>query len=409
MNYNDRALQIVDAEQVAEYSKMLFYGTPHSGKSYTSLQVANEMKVEGDQIGVIDLEGGGTTQYSRKFPHRLIKTPSAHPNYIIDAVDIFLKEQIDIIVVDGLDELWSWAIQYADEKGSWSQISKMTNKALDYIARVDAHIIATSKTTNKKRETKSGDAVDAKPAPPQFGKRYLEATFHLAIALSTAPEKSIEFYWAKSRYGDTQGDCQVVSYRDTGIIARKIATIKKLVSMQEYEKPLGTMRKEALEVFDELARIDKKAAENSEVMYEKIENATRANAARYKKIFEKRLQEANEEREYAKEQELAKKKRARRSVEKKSVKKEAPQEAPQETLKETPNEVVAPTILSKKRFIKHLLELRLSGEKSRLRNDLLQVNTNTTSLLSLVEYCVDAGIPINEEWLDVNKEVSKWK
>ncbi len=57
MNYNDRALQIVDAEQVAEYSKMLFYGTPHSGKSYTSLQVANEMKVEGDQIGVIDLEG----------------------------------------------------------------------------------------------------------------------------------------------------------------------------------------------------------------------------------------------------------------------------------------------------------------------------------------------------------------
>ena len=181
--------------------------------------------------------------------------------------------------------------------------------------------------------------------------------------------------------------------------------------MQEYEKPLGTMRKEALEVFDELARIDKKAAESSEVMYEKIENATRANAARYKKIFEKRLQEANEERETAKEQELAKKKRARKRVEKNAVKKEstkeAPQEAPQETLKETPNEVVAQPILSKKRFIKHLLELRLSGEKSDHRNDLLRVNTNTTSLLSLVEYCVDAGIPINDEWLEVCKEGGK--
>ncbi len=174
--------------------------------------------------------------------------------------------------------------------------------------------------------------------------------------------------------------------------------------MQEYEKPLGIpCVKEALEVFDELARIDKKAAENSEVMYEKIENSTRANAARYKNIFEKKLQEANEERQTAKEQELAKKKRARRSVEKKVVKKDAPEEA----LKETPKEVVAPPILSKKRFIKHLLELRLTGEKSNHRNDLLRVNTNTTSLLSLVEYCVDAGIPINDEWLEVCKEGEK--
>ncbi len=179
------------AEKSKAKLRLALFGTAGSGKTYTSLSIAQGL---GDNIALIDSERGSSELYADAFDFDVAQLEKRNIDeyikYIQEASQIY-----DVIIIDSISHAWQELLQEIDRladskyKGNtfraWSEGTPRQRNFIDAIYTADAHIIATmrSKTewtlvdNNGKKEPKRMGLT------PEQGKN-IEYEFSMLIDMS---------------------------------------------------------------------------------------------------------------------------------------------------------------------------------------------------------------------------------
>jgi AAA domain len=133
--------------------KMALQGPSGSGKSYSSLLIANGL-AGGDmtKIAVIDSENGSANLYSHlgDFNVLQLKSPFSPERYI-QAIEICEKADIEVIILDSISHCWDFLLDFhgsltGNSFTNWNKVTPRQRVFIDKILQSETHIIATMRT-----------------------------------------------------------------------------------------------------------------------------------------------------------------------------------------------------------------------------------------------------------------------
>ena len=133
--------------------KMALQGSAGSGKTYSSLLLAKGL-TNGDfsKVAIIDTENGSADLYAHLGQYNVLSlTPPFTPEKYIEAIEVCLKVEMRVIIIDGISQCWDELIDFhsklpGNSFANWSKITPRQKAFVDKILQADAHIIATMRT-----------------------------------------------------------------------------------------------------------------------------------------------------------------------------------------------------------------------------------------------------------------------
>lgn len=133
--------------------KMALQGSAGSGKTYSSLLLANGL-VNGDfsKIAIIDTENGSADLYSHLGDYNVLTlTPPFTPENYIQAIDMCLKSGMEVIILDSISHVWDELLDFhsklvGNSFTNWAKVTPRLNAFINKILQCNAHIIATMRT-----------------------------------------------------------------------------------------------------------------------------------------------------------------------------------------------------------------------------------------------------------------------
>ena len=133
--------------------RLALYGPPGSGKTYTSLTLAQAI---GKKVAVIDTEHGRASKYADFFKFDVLELASFQPQLYIEAIQAAEAAGYDVLVVDSLSHAWSGKgglLEQVDEFAkrspsqntfvAWKQGTPIQNAMVEAINGCGMHIICT--------------------------------------------------------------------------------------------------------------------------------------------------------------------------------------------------------------------------------------------------------------------------
>ena len=133
--------------------KMALQGSAGSGKTYSSLLLAKGL-TNGDfsKVAIIDTENGSADLYAHLGQYNVLSlAPPFTPEKYIEAIEVCLKAEMRVIIIDGISQCWDELIDFhsklpGNSFANWSKITPRQKAFVDKILQADAHIIATMRT-----------------------------------------------------------------------------------------------------------------------------------------------------------------------------------------------------------------------------------------------------------------------
>lgn len=154
---------------------MALTGPPGSGKTYTSLNVAQHL---GKSIAVIDTEKGSASKYADLFEFDVLELESFNPQTYIDAIHEAEAAGYEVLVIDSLSHAWvgkDGALELVDRArkakqsggndfSAWKEVTPLQNALIEAIISARMHVIATmrSKTEYVMEQNERGRMVPRK-------------------------------------------------------------------------------------------------------------------------------------------------------------------------------------------------------------------------------------------------------
>ena len=133
--------------------RLALYGPPGSGKTYTSLSLAQEL---GKKVAVIDTEHGRASKYADFFTFDVVELASFEPQLYVEAIHAAEAAGYDVLVIDSLSHAWSGKgglLEQVDEFAkrsasqntfvAWKQGTPIQNAMVEAINGCGMHIICT--------------------------------------------------------------------------------------------------------------------------------------------------------------------------------------------------------------------------------------------------------------------------
>jgi hypothetical protein len=149
--------------------RLLLEGVSGSGKTYSSLMLANTL---GKKIAVIDTEKGSASLYGKKFAFDECELlPPYTPEKYIEAIKFAEKSGYDVLIIDSVTHEWSGdggvldihSKMTGNSYTNWAKLTPRHNKFIEAILQSNMHIIATARAkTDYVLEQKDGKAVPKK-------------------------------------------------------------------------------------------------------------------------------------------------------------------------------------------------------------------------------------------------------
>lgn len=146
-------MQLRQSERKKAKIKMALQGTSGSGKSFSSLLLAQGL-TNGDfsKIAVIDSENGSADLYAHLGQYNVLslKPPYTPENYI-KAIEVCEKAGMEVIIIDSISQSWEELLDYHSKLAgnsftNWAKVTPRQNAFIDKILQADTHIIATMRT-----------------------------------------------------------------------------------------------------------------------------------------------------------------------------------------------------------------------------------------------------------------------
>ena len=147
------ALKFRHATKEQAKLRLALYGPPGSGKTYTSLALAQAV---GTKVAVIDTEHGRASKYADFFTFDVIELDSFQPQLYVEGIHAAEGAGYDVLVVDSLSHAWSGKgglLEQVDEFAkrspsqntfiAWKQGTPIQNAMVEAINGCSMHIICT--------------------------------------------------------------------------------------------------------------------------------------------------------------------------------------------------------------------------------------------------------------------------
>lgn len=146
-------MQLRHSERKKAKIKLALQGSAGSGKTYSSLLLAQGL-TNGDfsKIAIIDTENGSADLYAHLGQYNVLTlAPPFTPDNYIKAIDVCIREGMEVIILDSISHCWDYLLDYHSSLAgnsftNWAKISPMLKSFVDKILQCDAHVIATMRT-----------------------------------------------------------------------------------------------------------------------------------------------------------------------------------------------------------------------------------------------------------------------
>ena len=147
-------MKLKKASRSAAYLKIGLTGPSGSGKTYSALLLALGLCNDWERIAVIDTEHGAADLYSELGPYStLTLEPPYSPERYIEALQMCLKAQMSVIIIDSASMEWDGAggcLEIQTDLGGryqdWARVTPRHRRFVEEILQAPAHIIATTRT-----------------------------------------------------------------------------------------------------------------------------------------------------------------------------------------------------------------------------------------------------------------------
>lgn len=137
-------------------ARVLFYGPPGSGKTYTALSVAKHL---GGGIAVIDTERGSAAKYAGiAADFAVLELPDTKPQTYVDAISAASNQGFGVLVVDSITHEWETLLEYRDKVASakfkgntWaaSSVTKPIHRQfIEALLQYPGHVLCTARSKN---------------------------------------------------------------------------------------------------------------------------------------------------------------------------------------------------------------------------------------------------------------------
>jgi hypothetical protein len=133
--------------------KMALQGSAGSGKTMSSLLLAKGLTSNNlTKVAIIDSENGSADLYADLGEYNVVRiTPPFTPEKYIEAIDICLDANMDVIILDSISQVWDELIDFhsklpGNSFTNWNKVTPRQKAFINKILQSNAHIIATMRT-----------------------------------------------------------------------------------------------------------------------------------------------------------------------------------------------------------------------------------------------------------------------
>ena len=164
-------MQLKKAERKQVRIKMAIQGVSGSGKTYSALLLAFGLTNNWSKIGVIDSENSSASLYAHLGDFNIISVSYPFsPEKYIQAVEICVREGMEVIVIDSISHCWENLLEYhaslqGNSFANWGKVNPRYNGFMQCILSCNAHVISTIRA---KSEYVISDK-DGKKVPEKIG------------------------------------------------------------------------------------------------------------------------------------------------------------------------------------------------------------------------------------------------
>jgi hypothetical protein len=146
-------MQLRQSERKKARIKMALQGTAGSGKTYSSLLLAQGL-ANGDfsKVAIIDTENGSADLYAHLGQYNVLTlTPPFTPETYIKAIDLCVKSGMEVIIIDSISHCWDYLLEYhaslaGNSFTNWAKITPRQKAFVEKLLQAEAHIITTMRT-----------------------------------------------------------------------------------------------------------------------------------------------------------------------------------------------------------------------------------------------------------------------
>lgn len=143
-------MQLRKSQRQKAKIKLAIQAPSGAGKSYSSLLIAKGL-TGGDfsKVAIIDTENGSADLYAHLGSYNVLTLkPPYTPETYIEAIDICLKAEMEVIIIDSISHCWDYLLEYhsslpGNSFANWNKITPRQKKFIHKILQSDAHFIAT--------------------------------------------------------------------------------------------------------------------------------------------------------------------------------------------------------------------------------------------------------------------------
>ena len=146
-------MQLRTAERKKAKIKMALQGCSSSGKTYSSLLVAQGLSGGNfTKVAIIDTENGSADLYSHLGNYNVITlSPPFTPERYIEAIEVCENAGMEIVILDSISHSWEELLDYhsglpGNSFINWAKVTPRQKALIDKILQSNCHIIATMRT-----------------------------------------------------------------------------------------------------------------------------------------------------------------------------------------------------------------------------------------------------------------------
>jgi len=146
-------MQLRTAERKKAKIKMALQGCSSSGKTYSSLLVAQGLSGGNfTKVAIIDTENGSADLYSHLGNYNVITlSPPFTPERYIEAIEVCENAGMEIVILDSISHSWEELLDYhsglpGNSFTNWAKVTPRQKALIDKILQSNCHIIATMRT-----------------------------------------------------------------------------------------------------------------------------------------------------------------------------------------------------------------------------------------------------------------------
>lgn len=146
-------MELRQSERKKAKIKMALQGSAGSGKTYSSLLLAQGLTNKDlTKVAIIDTENGSADLYAHLGQYNVLTLePPFTPEKYIQAIDVCLKAEMEVIILDSISQVWDELLDFhsklpGNSFTNWSKVTPRLNAFINKILQADAHIIATMRT-----------------------------------------------------------------------------------------------------------------------------------------------------------------------------------------------------------------------------------------------------------------------